>query len=76
MKKFIAEILVVAVIVIAVVLSSCTVSSNDIAWEDSIANPVNSEFVVEVAFNLDIDVDSVTQEQFNARYSETFVVQP
>lgn len=76
MKKFIAEILVVAVIVIAVILSSCTVSSNELAWEDNIANPENREFVVEVAFNLDIDVDSVTQEQFNTRYSETFIIQP
>lgn len=36
--------------------------------EDDIRNPDNDEFVNEVAFNLDIDRDSVTQEQFNDRY--------
>jgi len=76
MKRFIAEILVVTVITIAFILSSCTTSPNEVAWEDSIANSENSEFVVEVAFNLDIPVDSVTQEQFNARYGETFIIQP
>jgi hypothetical protein len=39
-----------------------------VLWEDHIANPENREFVVEVAFNLDIPIDSVTQEQFNKRY--------
>ena len=38
------------------------------SWENSIYNPENEEFVVEVAFNLDISVDEVTQEQFNNRY--------
>ena len=38
------------------------------SWGDSIYNPENEEFVVEVAFNLDITVDEVTQEQFNDRY--------
>ena len=76
MKKFIAEILVVAVIVVAFILTSCTVSPNELAWDDNIANPENHDFIVEVAFNLDIHVDSVTQEQFNARYHETFVIQP
>ena len=37
-------------------------------WENSIYNPENKEFVVEVAFNLDITVNEVTQEQFNDRY--------
>jgi len=35
---------------------------------DSIHNPANEEFVVEVAFNLDIEPKDVTQEQFNERY--------
>ena len=38
------------------------------AWENSIYNPDNEEFVVEVAFNLEISIDEVTQEQFNDRY--------
>jgi len=39
-----------------------------VIWADNIHNPDNEEYVVEVAFNLDIPVDSVTQEQFNQRY--------
>ena len=35
---------------------------------DAVDNPNNWEYVIEVAFNLDIPVDSVTQEQFNERY--------
>lgn len=42
--------------------------NKEIAWSDNIKNPDNSEFVVEVAFNLDISIKDVTQEQFNARY--------
>lgn len=37
-------------------------------WSNSIKNSDNSEYVIEVAFNLDIPVTEVTQEQFNARY--------
>ena len=40
----------------------------NVSWEDNIYNPENEEFVVEVAFNLDIPVKSVTQAQFNERY--------
>ena len=39
-----------------------------VRYGNSINNPNNDEFVVEVAFNLDIPVDEVTQRQFNARY--------
>ena len=37
-------------------------------WEDNIYNPENEEFVIEVAFNLDIPIKAVTQTQFNERY--------
>lgn len=37
-------------------------------WENDINNPINEEYVIEVAFNLDIDIESVTQKQFNDRY--------
>lgn len=37
-------------------------------YEDSIHNPENEEYVVEVAFNLDISPEQVTQKQFNNRY--------
>ena len=35
---------------------------------NSIHNPANEPYVLECAFNLGIDVDEVTQEQFNERY--------
>lgn len=37
-------------------------------WADNIKNPENEEFVEEVAFNMNITADKVTQEQFNKRY--------
>lgn len=37
-------------------------------WYYDITNPDNAECVTEVAFNLDIPFDSVTQKQFNNRY--------
>lgn len=42
-----------------------------VSWYgDSIHNPSNAAYVVEVAFNLGIPVDSVTQEQFDDRYGQ------
>ena len=38
------------------------------AYADDIKNPANAEFVVEVAFNEDVDPQDVTQEMFDARY--------
>ena len=43
-------------------------SKPKVAWADDVHNPENEEFVCEVAFNLNIPMDSVTQEQFNERY--------
>ncbi len=43
-------------------------------WKDNIHNPDNQPFVVEVAFNLDIPVDSVKQWQFDERYLRTDAV--
>lgn len=40
----------------------------DTDWENSIENPDNEEFLVEVAFNLGKDVEDVTQAEFDARY--------
>lgn len=37
-------------------------------WENSIYNPDNVPYVLEVAFNLDIPIKSVTQQRFNERY--------
>jgi hypothetical protein len=37
-------------------------------WADCIHNPENEEFIVEVAFNLGIKPEMVTQEMFNERY--------
>ena len=41
---------------------------NSMTWRDSIKNPANQPFVVEVAFNLGIEPHQVTQAQFNRRY--------
>ena len=40
----------------------------EMIWLNSIRNPINQPFVLEVAFNLSIPIESVTQEQFNQRY--------
>jgi hypothetical protein len=37
-------------------------------WTNCIINPANKEYVEEVAFNLNIRPEQVTQEQFNSRY--------
>jgi len=39
-----------------------------IQWDYSIHNPENEPFITEVAFNLDIKPEDVTQKQFNHRY--------
>ena len=39
-----------------------------VSYKNSIHNPQNAEFVEEVAFNLDIRTNEVTQHQFNIRY--------
>lgn len=39
-------------------------------WGNSIENPENEEFLVEVAFNLGKDVKDVTQAEFDARYGK------
>lgn len=39
-------------------------------WADCILNPENKEYVTEVAFNLNIKPEEVTQEQFNKRYND------
>ena len=61
------------ILAVVLTLASCSVG-NKISvdacpkWADNIHNPENEEFVEEVAFNLCIPVDQVTQEQFNSRY--------
>lgn len=37
-------------------------------WADCIYNPENEEFVGEIAFNLGIKPELVTQDMFNERY--------
>lgn len=64
------------IILLAVVLCSCAsrktalykVDLCPVKWANDIHNPENDEFVGEVAFNLGISKDEVTQEQFNRRY--------
>jgi len=56
------------ILVVACILYSCSINKHHTKWEDNIHNPENSEFVSEVAFNLEISKDKVTQQQFNYRY--------
>lgn len=58
---------------IFLILSLCAGCSKEkslsqIAWADNINNPENREFVVEVAFNENVEIWQVTQAQFNERY--------
>ena len=39
-------------------------------WANCIHNAYNREYVEEVAFNLNIKPEEVTQEQFNTRYND------
>ena len=58
-------------LVLAVIMVSCSTNKlikNQVAWEDNIHNPENSEYVTEIAFNLEIPKDKVTQADFNNRY--------
>ena len=40
----------------------------DKKWFDSIHNPINQPFLLEISTELDVHPDSVTQEQFYERY--------
>ena len=44
-------------------------SLSQIRWCDNINNPENYEFVVEVAFNENVEIWNVTQQMFNERYN-------
>ena len=62
------------ILAVALTLASCSVGKHISVdacpkWADNIHNPENEEFVEEVAFNLNISADEVTQEQFNIRYN-------
>ena len=41
---------------------------NSIMWKDSIRNPANDPYIVELAFNLGCEKHEVTQADFNRRY--------
>ena len=62
------------ILAVALTLASCSVGKPfsvdacPVKWADNIKNPDNQEFVEEVAFNLSIPTNKVTQEQFNIRY--------
>ena len=42
--------------------------SDAVKYSESIDNPSNLEFVLEIAFNEGIEVSEVTQQMFNERY--------
>lgn len=62
----------IAILIATIILSGCAMVKETETctgyWPDSILNPENSEFVTEIAFNLGIDNNEVTQEMFNERY--------
>jgi hypothetical protein len=63
----------IAIVAVAISLASCSMGKHISVdacpkWADNIHNPENEEFVEEVAFNLGIHTDQVTQAQFNKRY--------
>lgn len=55
-------------VVIAIALALILDGFNAVKYADSIDNPVNAEFVREIAFNEGIDVSEVSQLMFNERY--------
>lgn len=60
------------IITVALILGSCKSSGHTCdaySWEDSIENPDNKEFLIEVAFNEGVAPEEVTQIMFNQRYS-------
>ena len=64
---------IITILALAFTLASCSLGkriSVDACpkWTNNIHNPENEEFVEEVAFNLGIHADQVTQSQFNKRY--------
>jgi hypothetical protein len=70
-KFYLYTILVITALYI---LCSCGIVPQEqtitVKWEDSIQNPDNEEFVVEVAFNEDVEPQDVTQAMFNERYTQ------
>jgi hypothetical protein len=60
----------IAILIAMVVLNGCAMVQYGCTgnWDDSIKNPNNEEYVTEIAFNLGIDNNDVTQEMFNERY--------
>ena len=62
----------VTILFVAMIATSCKSSrhaSCDAYGENSINNPANQEFVIEVAFNEGIAPEEVSQEMFDKRYS-------
>jgi len=55
-------------LIVIVVMVASYVTSPGFDYADSIYNPENRAFVIEVAFNENIKPEEVTQEMFNARY--------
>ena len=58
----------ISILIAMVFLNGCAMVQSTGNWDDSIKNPDNEEFVTEIAFNLGIDNNEVTQEMFNKRY--------
>ena len=77
MNRSIKPLILIIAIAIAFALSSCKKDNSikepiQVNWVDCIYNPENYEYVNEVADNLGITFEEVTQSQFNDRYKDTF----
>ena len=57
-----------AIIKTLIVVGLVMAVHNSIMWKDSIRNPANDPYIVELAFNLGIEKHEVTQADFNSRY--------
>jgi hypothetical protein len=64
---------VILTLAITILLNSCTLHKFSVdacpKWTNNIKNPDNLEFIEEVAFNLNKSPQQVTQQEFNARYT-------
>lgn len=59
--------LTILALVLMALMSWCGVRNHP----DNVNHPDNQSYVAEVAFNLEITPEDVTQDQFNARYGTT-----
>lgn len=62
---------IIAVLMISQCSSCKTPQTYNVSWEDSIKNPANLEYLLEIGFSEQIKVDEVTQKMFIERYFDS-----